>query len=143
LPDTPGTWSHLDRAGPGVEDGGPRCVGTLILGVEAAGAATAPVAALVAPVVVLLLAGLLRWPLLLLLLSGGAYRPTGRGRRRRWLGHAVERGGGSGSLQPLGALFNFLQAEVVMHLLERREGCHVREDGTKVIEVLVQPTENV
>jgi hypothetical protein len=30
-----------------------------------------------------------------------------------------------------------------MHLLERREGRHVREDGVKVIEVLVLPTENV
>jgi hypothetical protein len=30
-----------------------------------------------------------------------------------------------------------------MHLLERREGRHVCEDGTKVIEVLVQPAKNV
>jgi hypothetical protein len=30
-----------------------------------------------------------------------------------------------------------------MHLLERREGRHVREDSTKVIEVVIQPTENV
>jgi hypothetical protein len=30
-----------------------------------------------------------------------------------------------------------------MHLLERRERRRVREDGVKMIEVLVQPTENV
>jgi hypothetical protein len=38
---------------------------------------------------------------------------------------------------------NFLQAEVIMHLLEIRKRRHVREDGTKVIEVLVQPVENI
>jgi hypothetical protein len=55
----PRDLATLDRAGPGVE-GGPRCVGTLILGVAAAGAATAPVAATVAAViVVVVLAGLL------------------------------------------------------------------------------------
>jgi hypothetical protein len=143
LPEAPGTRSHLDRAGPWVE-GGPRCVGTLILGVAAVGAVTDPVAATIAIVVVLLLVGLLRQALLLLLLLGGACRPTGRGWHRQWLGHGVERGGGnSGNLQPLGALLNFLQAEVIMHLLERREGRRVREDGAKVIKVLVQPTENV
>jgi hypothetical protein len=74
LPETLGTWQHLNRAGPGVEEGGSRCVGTLVLGVVIAAAATAIVAAMVAVVVVvvvLLLVGLLWRALLLLLLSEG------------------------------------------------------------------------
>jgi hypothetical protein len=74
LSETLRTRPHLNRAGPGVEEGRPRCVGTLILRVAGAATtvATAPVAATItAVVVVLLLAGLLQWALLLLLLSGG------------------------------------------------------------------------
>jgi hypothetical protein len=43
----------------------------------------------------------------------------------------------------LRALLNFLQAEIVKHFLERWEGRRVCEDDTKVIEVPIQPTENV
>jgi hypothetical protein len=74
LPETPGTRPHLDRADPGVE-GGPRCVGTVILGVSTAGAAAAPIAATVVAVVVVVLAGLLRRALLLLLFSEGRAGP--------------------------------------------------------------------
>jgi hypothetical protein len=117
LSETLGTRLHLNRVGPGVEEGRPRCVGTLILRVVVAEAATTAIAATVITVVVLLLLpGLLRRTLLLLLLSGGA---TERGRHRWWLGRGVEHSGGSsGRLQPLYALLNFLQAEVVMHLMK-------------------------
>jgi hypothetical protein len=37
----------------------------------------------------------------------------------------------------------FPAAEIVKHLQEQREGCHVRKDGVKVFKVLVQPTQNV
>jgi hypothetical protein len=66
---TPRTRLHLNRAGPGVEEGRPRRVGTLILRVAVAGAVVAVTAAIAATtpvtttvntvVVVLLLAGLL------------------------------------------------------------------------------------
>jgi hypothetical protein len=73
-----------------------------------------------------------------------ACRPTGIGRHQRWLGHSVEHGeDNSRSLQPLRALLNFLQAEIVKHFLERWEGRRVCEDDAKVIEVPIQPTENV
>jgi hypothetical protein len=78
LSETLRTRPHLNRAGPGVEEGRPRCVGTLILRVAGAATtvvvATAPVAATITAVVVLL-AGLLQWALLLLLLSGGGGPP--------------------------------------------------------------------
>jgi hypothetical protein len=105
LSETPRTWPHLNKVGPRVEEGRPRCICTLIL-VGAAAATTttaittaAPVAAAVTTVV--LLAGLLWWALLLLLLWGGGHRPTERSWRRWWLGRGVERSGGSsGRLQP-------------------------------------------
>jgi hypothetical protein len=69
--------------------------------------------------------------------------PIGRGGRRRGLLHGVEGGGGEGSgLQPLSSLLDFLQTEVIEHLLEQQEGCHVREDGAKVFEILVQPAQD-
>jgi hypothetical protein len=40
-------------------------------------------------------------------------------------------------------MLEFLQAEIIEHLLERWEGCRVREDGVKVFEVLVQPMQDV
>jgi translation initiation factor 2 alpha subunit (eIF-2alpha) len=43
----------------------------------------------------------------------------------------------------LSSLLDLLQAQVIEHLLERWEGCRVHEDGAKVFEVLVQPTQNV
>jgi hypothetical protein len=86
LAETLVTWPHLNRANPGVEEGRPRCVCTLIL-VGAAIAttttaitATAPVATAVTTVavvvvVVVVLTGLLWQALLLLLLSGGHIGP--------------------------------------------------------------------
>jgi hypothetical protein len=40
-------------------------------------------------------------------------------------------------------MLDFLQAEIVWHLLERWEGLRVREDGMEVFEVLVQPAQDV
>jgi hypothetical protein len=76
--------------------------------------------------------------------GGGARGPTERGWHRWWLGRDIERSGGSSSrLQLLHALLNFLQAEVVMHLLEGRKRRRVREDGAKMVKVLIQPAEDV
>jgi hypothetical protein len=58
--------------------------------------------------------------------------------------HDVEGdGGGASGWQPLNSLLVFLHAEIVEHLLERREGHRVREDGMEVFEVLVQPVQNI
>jgi hypothetical protein len=76
LSETLGTRPQLNRAGPGVEEGRPRCVCTLILVGPAVATTTtaittaAHVAATVTAVVAVL-AGLLRQALLLLLLSEG------------------------------------------------------------------------
>jgi hypothetical protein len=40
-------------------------------------------------------------------------------------------------------LLDFFQAEIVEHLLERREGHHVCEDGVEVFKVLVQSAQEV
>jgi hypothetical protein len=79
---TPWTRSHLNRAGPRVEEGRPRHVGTLIPRVAVVGAAVAITTAIAATapvtttvVVVVVVAGLLRRTLLLLLLSGGRGGP--------------------------------------------------------------------
>jgi hypothetical protein len=96
--------------------------------------------------VILLLAGLLLLLRALLgqLLSWQAFLLTDGGGRRRGLLRSIEGGGGGGnSLQPLCSLLDFLQAEVVKHLLERQEVCHMREDGMKVFEFLVQPTQGL
>jgi hypothetical protein len=72
------------------------------------------------------------------------FLPTGGGRGRWELLREVEgSGGGYSSQRPLNSLLDFLQAEVVEHLLEQREGCRVREDGAEVFEVLVQPVQDV
>jgi hypothetical protein len=72
------------------------------------------------------------------------FLPTGGGRRRWELLCEVEgSGGGDSSQRPLNSLLDFLQEEVVEHLLEQREGCRVREDGAEVFEVLVQPVQDV
>jgi hypothetical protein len=76
LSETLGTRPQLNRVGPGVEEGRPRCVCTLILVGPAVATTTtaittaAHVAATVTAVVAVL-AGLLRQALLLLLLSEG------------------------------------------------------------------------
>jgi hypothetical protein len=72
-------------------------------------------------VVILLLVRLLLMLRALLgqLLSWRAFLPTGVGGRQRGLLRGVEGDGGRGSgLQPLSSLLDFLQAEVVEHLLE-------------------------
>jgi hypothetical protein len=58
LPKTPETRPHLDRAGQGVEEGGPTCVGTRILRVATTGAGITLIVATV--VLVVLLVGLLQ-----------------------------------------------------------------------------------
>jgi hypothetical protein len=80
-----------------------------------------------------------------LLVSGRAFLPIGRGRRRRKLLRDVEGSGcGSSGRQPLNSLLGFFQqAEIIEHLLERWEGHHVHEDGAEVFEVLVQPAQDV
>jgi hypothetical protein len=81
---------------------------------------------------------------LVLLLSWRVFLPTSRGRGRRRLLRGIEGDGGGGSgWQPLNSLLDFLQAEIVGHLLKRREGRHVREDGAEVFKVLVQLTHDV
>jgi hypothetical protein len=127
----------LNSADPGVEEGGPQTLGDRGVGGATAATAVAVVA------IILLLAGLLLLLRALLgqLLSWREFLPTGGGGRRRRLLRGVEDGGGGGSgLQPLSSLLDFLQAKVVEHLLERWEVCCVRDDVTKVFEVLVQPT---
>jgi hypothetical protein len=43
----------------------------------------------------------------------------------------------------MNSLLDFLQVEVIEHLLERWEGHRRREDGAEVFEVLVQPTQDI
>jgi hypothetical protein len=70
--------------------------------------------------------------------------PTKSGRWCRWLGHGVEGHWGSGSgLRAHGALLNFLKIEVIVHLLERREGHRVGEDCAKMLVLLVEAVEYV
>jgi hypothetical protein len=78
-----------------------------------------------------------------LLLSWWAFLSTGGGRGRRRLLHVIEGGGGGGrGRQPLSSLLNFLQVDIVEHLLERQEGRRVREDGVEVFKVLVQSAQD-
>jgi hypothetical protein len=64
--------------------------------------------------------------------------PTRGGWRWWWFGRDVERRGGNGyGLRALDALLDLLKAEVVTHLLERREGRRMCEDGAEVVVVLV------
>jgi hypothetical protein len=41
------------------------------------------------------------------------------------------------------SMLDFLQAEIIKYLLERREGHRVREDGVEMFKVLVQPAQDV
>jgi hypothetical protein len=52
-------------------------------------------------------------------------------------------GGGGRCRQPLNSLLDFLETEIVEHLLERWEGRHMCEDGAKMHEVLVQPAHDI
>jgi hypothetical protein len=142
--DPPRTRPHLNSVGPAVEVRGPRTLG----GGEVGGATPTTVAAIAVVAVILLLVGLL-WLLLLrallvLLLSWRAFLPTSGGRGRQRLLHDVEDGGGGGSCrQPMNSLLDFLQTYIVEHLLERREGCRVCEDGAEMFEVLVQTAQDI
>jgi hypothetical protein len=56
---------------------------------------------------------------------------------------SARRRGQWGWRQPLNSLLDFLQAEIIEHLLERWEECRVRQGGTEMFEVLVQPAQDV
>jgi hypothetical protein len=60
--------------------------------------------------------------------------PSAR-RRGRW--------GGDRCWQLLNSLLHFLQEEIIEHLLERQEGHHMCEDGANMLEVLVQPAQDI